>query len=130
MTCTAATFKSKDEATTVKRHIFRSRAIKTELKFCEQCDCYHLVNAEILQQCRWKKEFYDKREQIMELVAQGFQDREIAAILECKERSVEYIVEKMVKDYGALSRAHCVAILIAFGVIHPNRFVPGIAEHV
>ena len=108
MTCTAATFKSKDEATTVKRHIFRSRAIKTELK----------------------KEFYDKREQIMELVAQGFQDREIAAILECKERSVEYIVEKMVKDYGALSRAHCVAILIAFGVIHPNRFVPGIAEHV
>ncbi len=121
--CYALTFTEKGEAVEVKRKLIRNRRLNTTVTYCTECDKYHVV-ADVSNSPVDKDWLL-----ILNRIAQGFQAKEIAPELKVDERRVEYITNKMMKHFYALSRANLVAIGISLGLVDPSIFVPGEDDH-
>jgi DNA-binding CsgD family transcriptional regulator len=122
MACPNASFPDNKGALAAKRAIKRAFNANTAISHCGECDAYH-VALEVGQypvSHEWQR--------ILHGVAEGMSNYEIADQLGMGWRGVEYAVEEMKKRFYALNRPHLIAIVIALGVVDPNRFVPKIKK--
>lgn len=120
MACTNAAYSNRQQAIDAKRRVLRSFKVNTSLAYCEDCDKFHLVAQ--------GKNINERSVKILQCLAQGFRDRETGEIVGMSPRTVEDIIQDMMKQFYALSRVHLVAIVISLGIISPNEFVPAEEE--
>lgn len=121
--CTRASYDDKAAATTARRKLLRKfgdsaqRAPVLAVLYCEDCDRYHIVADKA-------KYFNERAIRILQYMAQGFRDAEIANIMDLTVDKIDWSVRSMLKRFNALSRTHLMAIAISLGLVNPNDFVP------
>src|SRR5271165_5487935 len=107
MNCTQAKYQDKPAARDAQHRISRALHFATNLRFCEECDGFHLF-ADLK---RIKLPKYGS--EIISLLGQGFTWKEIAKTLDITYRKVEWTVRALKVCFGAMSSSHLIAIAIA-----------------
>ncbi len=122
MICSKAAFAERSDARNAKRVVRQTYRLPSNVVFCERCDQYHVVveSNRCWNRTRWHE--------ILQYVAQGYRDPEIAPLVELSVRGGENAVLEMTKRLNAMSRPNLVAIAICLGILNPNDFVPTVSE--
>jgi DNA-binding CsgD family transcriptional regulator len=128
VSCTADPYADHPAARTAQRRLSRELHISSNIRHCEGCDAFHVIaSTSNLRDARGYR--IPKRAiGVLDLLAQGYTQAEIAGILETKLRTVEWYICALKEAFGAMSVAHLMAITIRLGVITPSVFVPQITE--
>lgn len=122
MSCSTASYTTKDRALSVRRQIRRTTNIATKIRYCDRCDRYHISTD-------GRPASYTPRMiEFLKLCAAGYRQSEIAKILGVSERTVEWNIDELKQRLYAFSSAHLVAIAISIGVLDPNEFVPSLEK--
>ena len=122
--CVVPTY-DRDNASANKRHVERFLRLRCKLTFCSGCDGYHVLYDD-------GGGMYEKMDarhrRILEMVAMGLRDPEIAADLGISVKQVEHAVTRLSRRLNAISRPNLVAIAVALGIINPNAFIAATKE--
>ena len=118
MACLAEAFTDPKLPRQAQRRIFKDFRLSAECYYCEECNAYH-VRA-ILPNKRHRR--------ILELLAEGYRDADIARQVGMTPRTVGWVVGELSKQFYSLNRPNLVAIVIALGIVNPQTFVPSVQE--
>lgn len=117
MTCTRTAYESKNEARAARRTIAKRYQMGArETDVCANCFKYHvevILGHPVNEQ--WKK--------ILELLAQGYEQDEIAKQIGVTPRSAEWRIATIRDHFYAMNRPHLIFITTALGLIQPNNFI-------
>lgn len=121
--CTAASFDTREKAIDAKRRFLRHYRVRCTASYCEKCDKFHVT-----MDTQQRGQLSEKSIMILQCLAQGYRARETAEIVGLTDRTVEWMIQEMMKRFYALSRVNLVAIAIALGIVNPNDFVTDVVE--
>lgn len=96
--------------------------LRCRVAYCEDCDGYHVVYHDDYA-------LLDERHRtILEKVASGLRDVEIAKDLGITPKQVEHAVTRLCRRLNAMTRANLVAIAVALAIINPTPFIPDVKK--
>jgi len=104
------------------RTVRKTYQLPSSVRYCESCDRYHVV----VEPDRWWNR--TRWRDILQYIAQGYRDPEIAPLVKMSAKGVECAVLEITKRLNAMSRPNLVAIAICLGILDPNEFVPAVDE--
>ena len=131
MKCAAAPYPTEGEALLGKQAILDRLQLYGSLQHCEACDAYHVIvdfRDRLGRKLPQHMQPSPRIIELLELVAMGFQNSEVAAIMGLAVRTVEHYIDRAIRRLYAKDRTHLVAIAIAHGLIDPRKFIPDIKE--
>lgn len=118
--CRASSYEDRGSARVASRRTQMATRIKTDVKYCENCEQWHLVSND--------DRIDDTNRQILFKIAQGLRAHEIAADLGLQTQQVAHRVEDLTRVFNALSRANLIATAIWLKVIDLESIMPTFEE--
>jgi len=108
---------AKDEAEAGKRRVMKYLRLRCKITFCTDCDAYHVLFSDDYALLD------DLHRTVLERIAAGFRDVEIAAELSVTPKQVEHAVNRLSRRLNAMNRANLCVIAVALGIINPSAFI-------
>jgi DNA-binding NarL/FixJ family response regulator len=121
MICAAATFEDRKDAAKVRNRLRENFRLLSTTRYCENCFCYHLNVSP--RECGSKEQ-----QRIIELVARGYTDADIALELNVNRRRVSDTVKKLIARWYLRNRVQLALFAIVMGIVDPNDYLPPITE--
>jgi len=118
MTCAQPSFDSPANAHALRR-VANKHRLRCAYYLCSRCDKYHVRSSMP----------NPTHQRVIELVSEGYRDREIADLTGMTKYTVQRLVNDFAREVYALNRPHLIAICISLGIINPHSFVQEIGEH-
>jgi DNA-binding CsgD family transcriptional regulator len=105
-----------------RKVVERILRLRCKVIFCDDCDAYHVVYSD-------RYTMIDEMHRtVLEKIAMGLRDKEIAADLNVTTKQIEHAVNRLCRRFNAFSRANLVAIAIGLAIINPTAFIAKTTE--